>query len=140
MDDSEEKVRKWLLSFDGDKEDGRDAPWEYDFKKSLVKEDENKNKSHLWLELAYRYTNELKNEDCDKVVFPIYHVLGWQNDKGDNVRGDTMNSFMTSFTSMISIRGVFGQRNKEIWETRFNGVPDLKKAISAWLKMMILLK
>ena len=35
--------------------------------------------------------------DCDKEAIGLYQVLGWQNSAKDIIRGETMNSFLTTF-------------------------------------------
>lgn len=42
------------------------------------------------------------NADCDKEAFFIYNILGWQNSKSDIIRGETLNSYITTFTQAIT--------------------------------------
>ena len=39
--------------------------------------------------------------DCDKEANGLYQVLGWQNLAKDIIRGETMNSFLTTFNRAI---------------------------------------
>ena len=39
--------------------------------------------------------------DCDKEAIELYKVLGWQNSATDVIRGETMNSFLTTFNRAI---------------------------------------
>ena len=39
--------------------------------------------------------------DCDKEAIELYKVLGWQNSATDVIRGETMNSFLTTFNIAI---------------------------------------
>lgn len=41
------------------------------------------------------------NVDCDKKAFPIYKVLGWQEIPDAPIRGDTINSFRTTFKKLL---------------------------------------
>lgn len=87
-------------------------PWEYDFKRCYSGNDKVFQDN---IEHYLRYKNnelDVKNEfnftgksgkhaDCDKEAFPIYKILNWQSDKDDIIRGETMNSFITTFGRSI---------------------------------------
>ncbi|MGY8622998.1 hypothetical protein ACN6A9_15545 [Bacillus safensis] len=95
-------------------------PWEWDFKQSYIKEPIPKDKSHIELLLDYK-SRKLKEigicnvtkkagrkADCDKEPFYIYQLL-WRTDyesepkpqlfldRYNLLRGETMNSFITTF-------------------------------------------
>lgn len=42
------------------------------------------------------------NADCDKEALPLYNVLGWQHSERDIIRGETLNSYITTFTQAIT--------------------------------------
>ncbi|MFI8623656.1 hypothetical protein ACIGEH_05165 [Bacillus altitudinis] len=95
-------------------------PWEWDFKQSYIKEPIPKDKSSIELILDYksRKLTEIgicnvtkrrgRDADCDKEPFYIYQLL-WRTDyepKSESqlnldrynlIRGETMNSFITTF-------------------------------------------
>ncbi|MFP5203290.1 MULTISPECIES: hypothetical protein [Bacillus] len=95
-------------------------PWEWDFKQSYIEEPIPKDKSHIELLLDYK-SRKLKEigicnvtkkagrkADCDKEPFYIYQLL-WSTDyesepksqlfldRYNLLRGETMNSFITTF-------------------------------------------
>lgn len=85
-------------------------PWEWDFKQSYIKEPISKNTSPIRLMLEYKI-GKLKEvgisnntgktgskADCDKEPFRIYNAL-WGT--GKVIRGETMNSFITTFNHSI---------------------------------------
>ena len=41
--------------------------------------------------------------DCDKEAIGLYQVLGWQNSAKDIIRGETMNSFLTTFKCALAL-------------------------------------
>ncbi|WP_010651669.1 hypothetical protein [Oceanobacillus massiliensis] len=141
---AENWVRNWLKYCDNK----NIAPWEFDFKQCYL-EDDIEDKSNLWLELAYKYTNLLSekntnfnvtkntgaNADCDKEAFYIYHVLGWQKEINDSVRGDSMNSFATTFTPLLLVNKTpFSIENNKTWNDDFSGVPNIYTELKYWVK------
>lgn len=87
------------------------TPWEFDFKQCYsIKE---LSKKHIASFLKYKngdltdigdfnVTNTIgKKADCDKEALYIYYLLGWQNNDTDIIRGETMNSFITTFNQAI---------------------------------------
>lgn len=97
-------------------------PWEFDFKRFYTDDDDKSSPIELWLKYRLNELDEpqfdnsinqkLKDifiylrpnkqqKDPDKVGFPIYDVLNWQKESTDVVRGDSMNSFKTTFTKDI---------------------------------------
>lgn len=145
--DSKEWVEKWLKYCDNK----NIAPWEFDFKQCYFEKDIDE-KSNLLLELKYKYTNLLsekntkfnvtnktgRNADCDKEAFHIYHVLGWQENINDAIRGDAMNSFSTTFTPLLLVnknKTPFSIENTKTWMTDdFGGVPNIYEELSSWVK------
>lgn len=137
-------VKNWLKYCDNK----NIAPWEFDFKQCYLEEDI-EDKSNLWLVLAYKYSHSLSEKntmfnvtnntgryaDCDKEAFPIYHVLGWQDKITDNFRGDTMNSFATTFIPLLSVSGPFSVENTKTWNSvDFGGVPNIYDELIRWVK------
>ena len=142
--DSKNWVKKWLKYCDKK----NIAPWEFDFKQCYL-EDDIEGSSNLWLELKYKYMRSLleKNTkfnvtnkfgvdaDCDKEAFHIYHLLGWQEKIGDSIRGDTMNSFATTFIPLLAVgRTPFSAENTKTWNDDFGGVPKIYDELKHWVK------
>lgn len=106
--DERETVIKWLEECD--KNPNPIKPWEWDFKNcytdSLPEDD-------IAAFLQYKsgtFTNPNSfcitqksgsKADCDKEAIGLYQVLGWQNSAKDIIRGETMNSFLTTFNRAI---------------------------------------
>lgn len=93
------------------------VPWRFDFKQCYINEEIRSDQSHLNLELDYKKyklteTNKLFNNtqkkgseaDCDKEAFPIYRVLDWQKSPDDEIRGETINSFITSYNKFKDLK------------------------------------
>ena len=119
MDQEEhEKVIEWLEECDRTKKE----PWLWDFKNcykvppskdSKPKDSEPKDllsKDSITAFLKYKNggfkdnTSDFNitkntgfNADCDKEAIRLYKVLGWQNSDTAITRGETMNSFLTTF-------------------------------------------
>ena len=105
-EDERGKVIKWLEYCDTK----QIKPWEWDFKNcytdSLPEDD-------IAAFLQYKsgtFTNPNSfcitqksgsKADCDKEAIGLYQVLGWQNSAKDIIRGETMNSFLTTFNRAI---------------------------------------
>lgn len=156
---STEWVKIWLKTCD---ENGI-PPWKFDFKqfyKSEIFPSANSNDtSHLESWLKYKYTKELNkaksnpftdslkkiyedeniekgmDKDTDKVVFPIYQVLEWQDEEKSVIKGDHMNSFLTTFTPLLLTGPTkkipyapFGNENKKT----FNEEPKIANKLSGW--------
>jgi len=93
-------------------------PWEWDFKKCYVAESKHdeydkekaitnflkyKNKEFKNHENRFNLTGKMGGQaDCDKEARYIYQALGWLDNQGDDVRGDAMNSYRTTFTAAIT--------------------------------------
>ena len=105
-EDERGEVIKWLEYCDAK----QIKPWEWDFKNcytdSLPEDD-------IAAFLQYKsgtFTNPNSfcitqksgsKADCDKEAIGLYQVLGWQNSAKDIIRGETMNSFLTTFNRAI---------------------------------------
>jgi len=94
-------------------------PWEYDYKRFYAEDSDTSSSMELWLkykmnEIDEPVDNSINKElgsvfeyigkqrkDPDKVNFPIYQLFGWQDHPNDIIRGDSMNSFKTTFTMAI---------------------------------------
>lgn len=116
-------TKQWVKSLMNYCEQNHMSLWEFDFKSFYKSDDDNYSPIATWLryrnnDIQYPKLNNQLNQvfgensvfnqlpqnqqfDPDKVAFPIYHLLGWQNLPQDNVRGDSMNSFKTTFTQAI---------------------------------------
>lgn len=105
MDDI--KVIEWLNYCD----ENNIKPWLWDFKNCYSTELTSDSITNF-----LKYTNgELvnpttfcitkkvgSNADCDKEALPLYNVLGWQHSESDIIRGETINSYITTFTQAIT--------------------------------------
>ncbi|WP_238409444.1 hypothetical protein [Bacillus safensis] len=114
------KKNTWIEGWFEKCEELKIKPWEWDFKQSYIKEPIPKDKSHIELLLDYK-SRKLKEigicsvtkkagrkADCDKEPFYIYQLL-WSTDyesepksqlfldRYNLLRGETMNSFITTF-------------------------------------------
>ena len=100
------KIIKWLNYCDSQ----NIKPWLWDFKNCYS---DNLSTNNLCNILKYK-SYELKKPtefcvtgksgeyaDCDKEAFYLYQMLGWQNSAKDIIRGETMNSFITTFNEAI---------------------------------------
>lgn len=102
-EDERGKVIKWLEYCDAK----QIKPWEWDFKYCYT---DSLPKDNITAFLKYK-NGEFKdntsdfnitkntgfNADCDKEAIRLYKVLGWQNSATAITRGETMNSFLTTF-------------------------------------------
>lgn len=95
-------------------------PWEWDFKQCYWGESQIDPKNPITNMLKYK-NYEFKEKttfnvtgragtsaDCDKEAFPLYQVLGWQEDPQAIIRGEAMNTFITTFH-----QAVLNSANKE---------------------------
>lgn len=144
-------VPEWLIYCEKNQID----PWSYDFKQSYLQDEISHSKykkSPLKLILAYKsgllkdnnnnYNFSHKagtNADCDKEVLPIYNILRWQNDPSDQIRGETLNTFNTTFNSLLSInRSPFNYENINTWKqilglTNKSDIPKLNYLLKRWV-------
>ena len=109
------KVIKWLEYCDAK----QIKPWKWDFKNCYT---DSLPEDNITAFLEYKngkYKDTTRNgeskgttrfcitgkkgsrADCDKEAIGLYQVLGWQNSATDVIRGETMNSFLTTFNIAI---------------------------------------
>lgn len=112
----------WLIRFFKYCETNQINPWEFDFKRFYTTDDDQSTPLELWLkyrmavldapQLDNSINKQLKDvfsqlaikshqTDPDKVALPFYTVLNWQKDAAAVTRGETMNSFKTTFTQAL---------------------------------------
>ena len=105
--DERDTVIKWLEECDRTKKE----PWLWDFKNCYI---DSLPEDNITAFLKYK-DGEFKDNtsdfnitekagidaDCDKEAIELYKVLGWQNSATDVIRGETMNSFLTTFNIAI---------------------------------------
>lgn len=147
--ESKEWSKKWLYYCEENIENFK--PWTFDFKQCYINDELKNSKygnSKLETELAYKnflltnvnpdfnITGETeKNADCDKENFHNYNVLGWQDECKSQIRGDSLNSFMTTFTPLLSVsRTPFSMQNINTWENEYNEIPNLKSQLKKWVE------
>lgn len=73
-------------------------PWLWDFKNYSLSPFQN---DSITAFLKYKELPKNEGIDCDKAAFYLYQMLGWQNSVKDIIRGETMNSFITTFNEAI---------------------------------------
>ncbi|HFH9925631.1 TPA: hypothetical protein ACGOO8_001161 [Streptococcus suis] len=73
-------------------------PWLWDFKNYSLSPFQN---DSITAFLKYKELPKNEGIDCDKAAFYLYNILGWQNTTEDIIRGETMNSFITTFYEAI---------------------------------------
>mgnify|MGYP000845166069 CR=1 FL=1 len=105
-EDERGKVIKWLEYCDRTQKE----PWLWDFKNCYTN---SLPEDNIIAFLQYKngdFTNpnsscitqkKGSSADCDKEAIWLYKVLGWQNSATDVIRGETMNSFLTTFKSAL---------------------------------------
>lgn len=126
--DERETVIKWLEECD--KNPNPIKPWEWDFKNCYT---DSLPKDSITALLKYKngdFKDNTRNgeskdttkngeskgttrfcitgkkgsrADCDKEAIGLYQVLGWQNSAKDIIRGETMNSFLTTFKCALAL-------------------------------------
>ena len=114
-----QEVIEWLKYCD----ENNIKPWEWDFKNCYSDKLTSDSITNF---LKYR-NNELTNPtifratdrigesaDCDKEAFYLYKLLGWQESQYSIIRGETINSFSTTFTKAIMKSSNRDQVYKEI--------------------------
>lgn len=71
--------------------------------------------------------------ECDQLASPIYQVLGWPAIQNNSMNGDTMNSFQTTFTRLLStMQGPFTKENERAWHYFYPEVPNLTAVLTRW--------
>lgn len=73
-------------------------PWLWDFKNYSLSPFQN---DSITAFLKYKELPKNEGINCDKAAFYLYNILGWQNTTEDIIRGETMNSFITTFNEAI---------------------------------------
>ena len=122
------KVIKWLEYCDAK----QIKPWEWDFKYCYT---DSLPKDNITAFLKYKngeYKDTTRNgeskgttrfcitgkkgskADCDKEAIRLYKVLGWQNSATAITRGETMNSFLTTFNRAIRKSSNYDTLTKEL--------------------------
>lgn len=129
----------WLENF-------KEKDWDWDFKKcySLSNDDSGivlflkyklgkLNENTHPLKYTKKYNKEFTgfNGDCDKEVYPMYNSLNWQDNFRSSVRGETMNSFSTTFHRAVNL----SENMVEIYEEiGIDGNKELRKQYDLLLK------
>lgn len=118
-----QEVIDWLRYCD----ENNIKPWEWDFK-NCYSNDLTKNNLHNILKYkSYNLTDRTefcitgksgRYADCDKEALHLYQILGWQNTSEDIIRGEAMNSFITTFNEAIRNSSNFSEVSTEIGITR----------------------
>lgn len=86
---------------------------------------------------SLKYTKQFGNKyigrhgDCDKEAYPMYKSLNWQINFEDSIRGETMNSFTTTFHQAIMLSG---NKNEVYEEIGINKNQFLNKQYEILLK------
>lgn len=117
--DERETVIKWLEECD--KNPNPIKPWEWDFKncytnslsvdsitaflkyKNGKSKDTTRNGESKGTTRFCITRKKGSRADCDKEAIGLYQVLGWQNSAKDIIRGETMNSFLTTFKCALAL-------------------------------------
>lgn len=101
-----QEVIDWLKYCD----ENNIKPWEWDFKNCYsdkLTSDSITNflkyrNNELTDPTIFRATDRIgESADCDKEAFYLYKLLGWQESQDSIIRGETINSFSTTFTQAI---------------------------------------
>ena len=74
-------------------------PWLWDFKNYSLSPFPN---DSITAFLKYKELPKNEGIDCDKAALFLYKVLGWQHSESDIIRGETINSYITTFTQAIT--------------------------------------
>ena len=114
-----QEVIDWLRYCD----ENNIKPWEWDFKNCYsdkLTSDSITNflkyrNDELTDPTIFRATDRIgESADCDKEAFYLYKLLGWQESQNSIIRGETINSFSTTFTKAIMKSSNRDQVYKEI--------------------------
>ena len=89
------KVIEWLNYCD----QNNIKPWLWDFKNYSLSPFQN---DSITAFLKYKELPKNEGIDCDKAALFLYKVLGWQHSESDIIRGETINSYITTFTQAIT--------------------------------------
>ncbi|MGX7012969.1 hypothetical protein [Vagococcus silagei] len=137
IDTKEAWVKNWLLYCD----EKNIVPWEFDFKQCYLKNDIQASDSSLMLELDYLsnhlsernkklhpFAKENDKPHCDREPVYIYDLLDWNPQEIENLRGDCMNSFKTTFNRLLAVnKSPFSKENEVTWQEVFSEIPKLDK-------------
>lgn len=128
--DERETVIKWLEECD--KNPNPIKPWEWDFKNCYT---DSLPKDSITALLKYKngdFKDNTRNgeskgttrfcisgkkgskADCDKEAIELYKVLGWQNSATAITRGETMNSFLTTFKCALEQSSDYGTQSDKL--------------------------
>lgn len=89
------KVIEWLNYCD----ENNIKPWLWDFKNYSLSPFPN---DSITACLKYKELPENEGIDCDKAALFLYKVLGWQDNPKAITRGETINSYTTTFTQAVT--------------------------------------
>ena len=118
-EDERGKVIKWLEYCDAK----QIKPWEWDFKYCYTDSlpEDNITAFLQYKSGAFTSPNSFcitqksgSKADCDKEAIRLYKVLGWQNSATAITRGETMNSFLTTFNRAIRKSSNYNTLTKEL--------------------------
>lgn len=152
MIDYDKDAKKWVSDWLFKCQERQELPWEFDFKRFFLPPDTQQYQMEfcndpLKFQLAYKfgllpnrtYKQKFSNKEfseCDKIASPIYQVLGWHTSPDDHeVGGDTMNSFKTTFTRLLSTSSKvspFYDKNEKTWNYFYRETPRLDAELIRW--------
>lgn len=114
-----QEVIDWLKYCD----ENNIKPWEWDFKNcysdkltpdSITNFLKYRN-DELTDPTIFRATNRIgKSADCDKEAFYLYKLLGWQESQDSIIRGETINSYLTTFKKAMELSYNYNFLYKEL--------------------------
>lgn len=123
------KIIKWLNYCDSQ----NIKPWLWDFKNCYSDDLSTNNLCNILKYKSYELIKPTefcvtgksgKDADCDKEAFYLYQMLGWQNSVKDIIRGESMNSFITTFNEAIKDSSDYGTLSKVL------GIKEKERHIS----------
>lgn len=123
------KIIKWLNYCDSQ----NIKPWLWDFKNCYSDYLSTNNLCNILKYKSYELIKPTefcvtgksgKDADCDKEAFYLYQMLGWQNSVKDIIRGESMNSFITTFNEAIKDSSDYGTLSKVL------GIKEKERHIS----------
>ena len=114
-----QEVIDWLKYCD----ENNIKPWEWDFKNcysdkltpdSITNFLKYRN-DELTDPTIFRATDRIgKSADCDKEAFYLYKLLGWQELQESIIRGETINSYLTTFNKAMKLSYNYNFLHKEL--------------------------
>ena len=90
-------------------------PWDWDFKNYSLSPLPN---DSITAFLKYKQLPNNVGIDCDKAALYLYKLLGWQESQDSIIRGETMNSFITTFIEAIKNSSNFDEVSAKIGITK----------------------